>query len=80
MIEHTPQSPSGSCGGEPQLLLFNNIYMNEKRIIDMMQRIDLYIRGKLNQQEIDELWIEFLKEPEWYKIFETDLHIRAIAK
>jgi len=51
-----------------------------KNTMKMMQRIDLYIRGRLSQQEIDELWIEFLKEPEWYKIFETDLHLRAIAK
>ena len=55
-------------------------YMNETRIIDMMQRIDSYIRGRLNQQEIDELWIEFLKEPEWYRIFETDLHIRSLIR
>jgi len=27
---------------------------------------------------IVEPWIEFLKEPEWYKIFETDLHLRLI--
>ena len=54
--------------------------MNEKRIIGMMQRIDSYIRGRLNQQEIDELWMEFLKEPEWYKFFETEVHLRSIAR
>ena len=47
--------------------------MNEKRIIDMMQRIEKYILGKITQKEIDELWIEFLKDPEWYIILKTDL-------
>ena len=54
--------------------------MNETRIIDMMRRIDSYIHGRLNQQEIDELWMEFLKELEWYKIFETDLHLRSLIR
>jgi len=54
--------------------------MNETRIIDMMQRIDSYIRGRLNQQEIDQLWIEFLKEPDWYSKFETDLHLRSLIR
>jgi len=49
--------------------------MNETRIIDIMQRIEKYILGKLTQKEIDELWIEFLIEPEWYKYFETYLHL-----
>ena len=54
--------------------------MNEKRIIDMMQRIEKYILGKITQKEIDELWIEFLIEPEWYSIFETDLHLRSLIR
>jgi len=54
--------------------------MNETRIIDIMQRIDSYIRGRLNQQEIDELWMEFLKEPEWYRVFETDLNLRGLIR
>ena len=45
-----------------------------------MKRIDQYIRGGLTQEEIDELWIEFIKKPEWYRIFETDLHIRSLIK
>ena len=46
----------------------------------MMKKIDRYIRGELAQGEIDELWIEFIKEPDWYRIFETDLHIRSLQK
>ncbi len=72
-LSNTSQSPTGYCDGESQYLLFKTICMNEKRIIDMMQRIEKYILGKLTQKEIDELWIEFLKDPEWYIILKTDL-------
>ena len=54
--------------------------MNEKRIIDMMQRIEKYILGKLTQKEIDQLWIEFLKDPEWLKITETEINLRALGR
>ena len=36
--------------------------VTEKRIIEMMSRIDGYVRGRLTQEQIDELWVEFLKE------------------
>lgn len=51
--------------------------MTEKEII---QEIDRYIRGELSGEEIDRLWMEFLKQPEYFKLFETDLHFRQIAK
>ena len=50
--------------------------MTEERIIEMMSRIDDYVRGRLNQEEIEELWIEFLKEPYWYSIFEVEVNVR----
>ncbi len=54
--------------------------MNEERIIDMMKRIDAYIRGTLTQYEIDLLWIEFIKEPEWLKILEIEVLLRMNMK
>ena len=54
--------------------------MKEKDIIRMQKLIHAFIGGRLNQYEIDELWIEFLKEPDWYDIFETELHLRSKAK
>ena len=52
--------------------------MTERRIIDMMVQIDSYVRGTLHQNDIDQLCIEFLKEPEWFKIFEVELHLRMM--
>lgn len=54
--------------------------MKQDRLINMMKRINDYIHGRLSQQEIDALWIEFLKEPEWYRLFETELHLIHLAK
>ena len=54
--------------------------MDEKRIIEMMCRIEAYVLGKLNQKEIDDLWIEFLKEPEWLGILEVEILLRYVGK
>lgn len=54
--------------------------MEEERIIEMMKRIHAYIHGQLSPQEEGQLWIEFLKDPHWYNIFETELHFTHLAK
>lgn len=51
--------------------------MSEKEILKEIER---YIKGELSQPEIDALWMEFLKNPEYYHLFETDLHFRQLAK
>lgn len=54
--------------------------MNNEKKIEILKKIDRYIRGKLNQQEIDELWMIFLQHPETYKWFETELHLQSLIK
>lgn len=54
--------------------------MNNQEKIRIQQQIDLYIKGELSQDEIDELWKEFLKHPEWYDWFETEVHLRSLIK
>jgi tetratricopeptide (TPR) repeat protein len=54
--------------------------MNNEEKIEILKKIDRYIRGKLNQQEIDELWMTFLQHPESYKWFETELHLQSLIK
>ncbi len=44
------------------------------------KNIEAYILGKLNESEVDELWVEFLKSPEWYDLFETELLLRHLAQ
>lgn len=54
--------------------------MNDQEKIELQQTIDQYIKGELSQDEIDELWIEFLKQPEWYDWFETQVHLSSLIK
>ena len=54
--------------------------MTENEIIRMQKLIEACILGKLDQREIDLLWIEFLKAPEWYRICETDIHLRGLIR
>lgn len=42
--------------------------------------IEAYILGRLNQGEIDQLWMEFLRTPEWYDLFESELHLRSFSR
>ena len=46
----------------------------------IQENIDRYISGELTRQEIDQLWIVFLKEPEWYSYFLTLLHLYAMVE
>lgn len=46
--------------------------MIEGEDLKTFKSIEAYILGKLNESEVDELWVEFLKEPEWYDYFEID--------
>lgn len=54
--------------------------MKDQEKIQQLQKIDLYIKGELSQDEIDELWKEFLKDPELYNWFETELHLQSLIK
>lgn len=54
--------------------------MTDNTTIEAMKRIELYILGKLNQNEIDDLWIEFLKAPELYELFEIELLLRSYGR
>jgi len=47
--------------------------------IEITKKIDRYIRGDLKDSEIDELWIEFLKNPELYHLFETELLLKDLG-
>ena len=42
--------------------------------------IERYIKGMLSQNETDQLWTEFLKNPGWYDYLNTYLNIINLAK
>ncbi len=47
--------------------------------IEVQKRIELYIQGKLSDEEIDELWVIFLESPEWFDYFMTLLNLYSIG-
>jgi len=51
--------------------------MKNHRIYNQVER---YILGKLNPEEIDELWMAFLANPELYDVFLMELHLRYLGK
>jgi len=46
--------------------------MTEKEIYRQIPR---YINGELNEEQEDQLWVEFLKEPKYFKRFELELNL-----
>lgn len=51
---------------------------NEK--ITLLKQIDQYIKGSLPLEEIEVLWKKFLQYPEYFKWFETELHLRHLIE
>lgn len=54
--------------------------MKNIEIIEVSKKIDAYIRGDLSKREIDELWLQFLNNPYYYELFETELHLRNLTQ
>jgi len=54
--------------------------MDEIKKIELLESIDRYIKGKLSQDEIEALWIEFLKYPDIFHYFETQVQIQDMIK
>jgi len=47
---------------------------------DIYIRIERYIKGELSQDEIDSLWIEFIRDPDMFNYFETYVNLIALSK
>lgn len=51
--------------------------MNDKEI---SKKITRFLKGDLNSEEIDQLWEEFLKDPELFSQFETELNLHNMFR
>lgn len=47
---------------------------------EIYRKITQYINGELSEDEIEKLWEKFVDNPEYYSWFETELHLRDLAK
>lgn len=54
--------------------------MDNKTDIKWYSQIERYINGALTEQEIDNLWTEFLKNRELHDYFITELHFQNLRK
>ena len=64
--------------GESEVGQFALKHLGQYGLIYSMQQIEDYLLGKLSQKEIDLLWIEFLKDQEWFEMFERELMLRRL--
>jgi len=51
--------------------------MQEKELI---KKLDAYVKGKLSSAEVDELWVELLKKPEYLSYLDTLTNVKAIIE
>ncbi|HKJ45453.1 MAG TPA: hypothetical protein VJ991_06435 [Balneolales bacterium] len=51
-----------------------------KKETKILHTIDLYIAGKLQPVEIDRLWIQMLKSPDYYEYLVMMVNLEAIIR
>lgn len=52
--------------------------MDDSRDLNLEKQIDAYIKGRLNKEEVESLWIELLKRPDYIHRLETELSIKLL--
>lgn len=50
------------------------------RDIELEQKIDAYINGKLSEEESQQLWEELLQRPDYIELLKTELGVKAILE
>ena len=48
------------------------------RDIELEKRMDAYIKGRLDNREAEELWVELLQRPDYIEYLQTELAVKAI--
>lgn len=51
---------------------------NNSRDIELEKQIDAYVKGKLSQEEAQELWKQLLLRPDYIELLKTELGVKAI--
>ena len=54
-----------------------NVKEHEKHF-DIERRIDLYINGKLNQPQIDNLWVDLIENPSHFNYLKTTATLKSV--
>ncbi len=51
-----------------------------KREESLIRKIDAYVRGKLNEEEVERLWAELIKHPEYIDYLETEMAVSEMVR
>lgn len=54
--------------------------MKDSREIDIRRKIDAYIKGRLGENEIQDLWYEFAKDPELLDLLELEVNLKELIE
>lgn len=54
--------------------------MENSREIEIRKQIDAYIKGNLDESEIEQLWNEFAKNPELLDVLEIEVHVKELIE
>ena len=54
--------------------------MENSRDTDIRQQIDAYLKGQLSEDEIQELWNEFAKNPELLDVLEIEVNVKELIE
>ena len=52
--------------------------MDDQSADNLHKKIDAYLRGDLSQEEVEELWVELLKNPEYIDELQTEIDIARL--
>lgn len=52
--------------------------MDKSRDIELEKKIDAYIKGELSSKEVEALWVELLKKPEYIDLLETEIDVKRL--
>lgn len=48
---------------------------NNSRDIDLEQKVDAYVKGRLSEEEAEQLWVELMKHPEYIALLQTEIDL-----
>lgn len=54
--------------------------MKESGDIELIRKIDAYVKGALSEEQVDELWAELLQKPDYIDYLETELAVRDLVR
>ncbi len=52
----------------------------DKKDIELEERIDAYIKGNLSKEQVDELWVDLLKKPEYIEQLQTEIDLARVYR